>query len=87
MIVDFLLVGFLFYLTIPLVAGYSAHCYGRSFWVWFTLGAIFPAVAHLALALLVKDDSFETLSEREDQYMSHQINKVMGEIQLNSNNY
>jgi len=80
-IIDFILFGFLFYLTIPLIAGYSAKCYGRSFWRWFALGAIFPGFAHMLLAFIIQDRS-TALTEKENDYMTDQIERVLQEIQL-----
>jgi len=53
MVIDLILgtlavLGFL-----PLVTGYCAYSYGRSFWLWFALGAVFPLLSFLVLAALL----------------------------------
>lgn len=86
MFVDIALIGFAFFLSIPLVNGYFAHCYGRSFWLWFILGTFFPIIAHIALAILClprgrKDkqlkEAYESLSRYEDEYMQERIDAVL----------
>jgi hypothetical protein len=58
---DFFIIIALFFLTIPLVAGYYAYTRGRSFWFWFVMGTFLPVFAHLVLALLprIKDEKAE----------------------------
>ena len=63
--IDFALVIALFFLTIPLVAGYYAYTYGRSFWFWFAMGTFFPIIAHLVLAFLPKIRNEEAEFEEE----------------------
>lgn len=50
--VDVFLILSMFLLTIPAVCGYYAYSRGRSFWLWFLLGACLPVVAHLILVFL-----------------------------------
>ena len=84
MLVDiaFLLLAFL--LSIPAITGYFAHCYGKSFWVWFAIGCFFPVVAQVALALLCHREAAKEqrrqsvfISRYEDQHMHRQINQVL----------
>ena len=86
MIVDFLLVALAFYLSIPAVVGYTAYCYGRSFWVWFALGAVLPVFAHILLFVLIRKDistnQIGSLLTRDEQiYMDRQIQELEGPSQ------
>ena len=84
MLLDVALLMLVFLLSIPAITGYFAHCYGRSFWAWFTLGCFFPVIAQVALALLChrkaqlelrRPTSF--ISRYEDEQMHLRINEVM----------
>ncbi len=70
MLVDIVLAAIAFYLSIPLIAGYFAHCYGRSFWTWFIIGCFVPVIAHFVLIGLVYYDELKTgpykLTRREE---------------------
>ena len=84
MIFDFLLVGIAFYMAIPGVAGYCARSYGRPFWKWFALGAVFPIITHLVLYFLIKQDIknkklISMLKEEEIIYMEDQIKDLGGD--------
>ena len=39
--------------TLPLLTGYCAASYGRSFWLWFTLGWMLPILSFLVLFALL----------------------------------
>lgn len=39
--------------VLPLLTGYCAASYGRSFWLWFTLGWIVPILSFLVLSALI----------------------------------
>ncbi|MEM9894980.1 MAG: hypothetical protein AAF789_01305 [Bacteroidota bacterium] len=69
MIVDAILVGLAFYLVFPLLAGYSAYHYGRSFKLWFVIGCFLPIISFLILSMLIVWDEKTTprskLSRRE----------------------
>jgi len=46
--------GFLFaFSVLPLLTGYCAASYGRSFWRWFALGWVFPILSFLVLFTLL----------------------------------
>ncbi|MEJ2005452.1 MAG: hypothetical protein P8X57_10905 [Cyclobacteriaceae bacterium] len=60
MIVDLLLAVVCFYFMIPLVAGYFAHSYGRSFWLWFGISTFLPIITHFILIALVYYDESRT---------------------------
>ena len=70
MIVDAILVGLIFYFTFPLLTGYCAKQYGRSFALWFAIGCVFPIVSFLLLFMLIYWDEKTTppneLSKREN---------------------
>ncbi|GAA4385203.1 hypothetical protein [Hymenobacter koreensis] len=40
-------------LWLPLVTGYCAYSYNRSFWLWFTLGCVLPIVSFFVLLGLI----------------------------------
>ena len=69
MIVDAILVGLIFYFTFPLLTGYCALQYGRSFWLWFVIGCFLPIVSFLLIFILIYFDEKTTplhrLSRRE----------------------
>ena len=51
-----LLTGFGFlcaFSVLPLLTGYCAASYGRSFWRWFTLGWVLPILSFLVLFALL----------------------------------
>lgn len=53
MIVDAILAGLIFYLMFPLLTGYCARQYGRSFGRWFAIGCLLPAVSFFILFVLI----------------------------------
>ena len=69
MIVDAILVGLIFYFTFPLLTGYCARQYGRSFGLWFVIGCFLPVVSFLLIFSLIYLDEKMTpsnkLSKRE----------------------
>lgn len=82
MIVDFLLFGLIFYLSIPAVAGYVASSYGRSFWLWFTISCFLPVITHVILYAVLSLDSKPKrskngLSTIEDKKMNSLIGEAM----------
>lgn len=38
---------------IPILTGYCAHSYGRSFWLWFALGWLLPLASFFLLTALI----------------------------------
>jgi len=38
---------------LPLITGYCAYSYGRSFWVWFALGWVLPLLSFFVLFALI----------------------------------
>jgi hypothetical protein len=53
MLVDLILGGIFAMMWLPLVTGYCAYSYKRSFWLWFTLGCVFPIVSFFVLFVLI----------------------------------
>jgi Trk-type K+ transport system membrane component len=55
---------------LPLTTGYCAYSWGRSFWLWFALGCVFPIVSFFVLfALLYRkelDGGEQALAEARD---------------------
>ncbi len=85
MIVDVILMGLAFYLAIPFIAGYCAKSYGRSFWLWFILGAFLPVLTHFLLFALIFVDEYTTpktaLSKREEAEAEQLVKDLMAEIE------
>lgn len=69
MIIDAFFVGLAFYFTFPLLSGYAAYHYGRSFKAWFLIGCVLPIVSFILLVALIYWDEKTTprhkLSRRE----------------------
>jgi hypothetical protein len=62
---DFLLGLLVLFFTVPLVTAHAAKQYGRSFWAWFGIGCLLPAISLLILAMLpdlAEDKKNETSS-------------------------
>jgi Trk-type K+ transport system membrane component len=53
MFIDILLAFLCALSFLPLTTGYCAYSYGRSFWVWFTLGCVLPIVSFFILFALL----------------------------------
>ncbi len=84
MLIDVALLMLAFLLSIPAITGYFAHCYGRSFWVWFAIGCFFPVVAQVLLALLCHRKARLELRRQspfitryEDEQMHLRIDEVL----------
>lgn len=84
MLLDVAILMLAFLLSIPAITGYFAHCYGRSFWVWFAIGCFFPVIAQVILALLChrkarlelrRQSSF--ISRYEDEQMNIRIGELL----------
>ena len=81
MIVDIILAGILFYLMFPAVTGYAAYNYGRSFWLWFTIGCFLPVVSYLVLVAIIFWDERKTtrarLTRREKVDSDRLVNQLI----------
>ncbi|MEM0940337.1 MAG: hypothetical protein AAF600_09300 [Bacteroidota bacterium] len=84
MIVDAIIVGLAFYFTFPLLNGYCASHYGRSFGVWFGIGCVLPIISFIILVVMISWDEKMTpkhkLSKRErvesEQLVKNLVNKL-----------
>ena len=56
MLLDIAFLGLMFFLSIPTVLAYFAHCYKKKFWFWFTVGLILPVVSYLILLIVLYYD-------------------------------
>jgi len=57
MLIDMILFVMAAISFIPIMTGYCAHSYGRSFWLWFALGWLLPLASFfLLIALLARDE-------------------------------
>jgi hypothetical protein len=84
MLLDIALLLLVFLLSIPVITGYFAYCYDRSFWGWFIIACFLPVVAQVLLALLCyrkaqreryRPSSF--ISRYEDEQMHLRIDEVL----------
>ncbi|MEM6644020.1 MAG: hypothetical protein AAF616_13650 [Bacteroidota bacterium] len=84
MIVDAILVGLIFYFSFPLLTGYCAMEYGRSFWVWFSIGSFLPIISFFVLAFLIFWDEKTTpshkLNRREKLTSAEMVSELMNEM-------
>ena len=92
MLVDLVLAVAAFYFMIPLVAGYFAHSYGRSFWLWFTISTFLPIITHFILIGLVyydehttKPDSLNRREQAEADRLVKGLIESMPELQSGKN--
>ena len=53
MFVDLLFAALFAASLLPFITGYCAYSYGRSFWLWFTLGLVLPIVSYFILFALI----------------------------------
>ena len=60
MIADALVAGVLFYFTFPLLTGYCAYQYGRSFGIWFAVGCVLPVISFFILFIMISWDEKTT---------------------------
>jgi hypothetical protein len=44
---------------IPILTGYCAHTWGRSFWLWFTLGWVLPFASFFLLVALIAREELD----------------------------
>ena len=84
MIVDAILVGLIFYFTFPLLTGYCALQYGRSFWLWFAIGCFLPIISFLFIFTLIYLDEKMTpsnrLSRREDMESEKLVKELVSDL-------
>ncbi|MBT2558298.1 hypothetical protein J7E24_10925 [Hymenobacter sp. ISL-91] len=53
MFIDLVIAGLFAMSLVPLITGYCAYSYGRSFWLWFALGLLLPIVSYFVLFALI----------------------------------
>ncbi|UOQ52048.1 hypothetical protein [Hymenobacter cellulosivorans] len=53
MLIDLLLAALSVLIFVPLVTGYCAYSYGRSFALWCGLGVVLPGVSFVVLTVLL----------------------------------
>ena len=80
MVVDMLLVMFVFYLSIPGVAAYFAHTNNRNWVTWFIFALFLPVIAHTVLIILTAIDDKKRaqnkmLTSDEERHMEAVIAK------------
>lgn len=84
MIVDAILVGLIFYFAFPLLTGYCAQQYGRSFARWFAIGCLLPIISFFILFLIISWDEKTTpihkLSRREHMESQELVQDLMGDL-------
>jgi len=85
MLVDIVLAVLLFYFSIPLIAGYFAYSYGRSFWTWFLVSTFLPIITHFVLLMLVLWDERKVeqdkLNRRETAESERIVKQLIEEIE------
>jgi len=80
MLVDLVLAVVAFYFMIPLVAGYFAHSYGRSFWLWFTISTFLPIITHFILIALVYIDEHATKDDQLNRRERAESERIVKEL-------
>ena len=84
MIIDAIFVGLAFYFTFPLLSGYAAYQYGRSFKIWFLIGCVLPIVSFILLVALIYWDEKTTpahkLTKREKQASRQMVKELKEEL-------
>ena len=80
MLVDIVLAVIVFYFMIPTVAGYFAHCYGRSFWLWFTISTFLPIITHFILIALVYHDEWNTSKDQLNRREKAESERLLKEL-------
>lgn len=80
MLVDIVLAVAAFYFSIPLVAGYFAYSYGRSFWLWFAISTFFPIITHFVLFTLVYMDERVTAKNRLNRRERAESDRLVQEL-------
>lgn len=84
MIVDAIIVGLAFYFTFPLLTGYCAAQYGRSFKVWFAIGCVLPIVSFFILMSMIVWDEKTTpnhkLTRRERDESQQLVDELISSV-------
>ncbi|MEM1409024.1 MAG: hypothetical protein AAGG59_19725 [Bacteroidota bacterium] len=80
MLVDIVLAVAAFYFSIPLIAGYFAYSYGRSFWLWFTVSTFLPIITHFILFALVYMDERVTAKNKLNRRERAESDRLVKEL-------
>lgn len=80
MLVDIVLAIAAFYFSIPLIAGYFAYSYGRSFWLWFTISTFLPIITHFILFTLVYFDERTTSKSKLNRRERVESDRLVKEL-------
>ncbi len=80
MLVDIVLAVVAFYFSIPLIAGYFAYSYGRSFWLWFTISTFLPIITHFILFILVYMDERVTAKNKLNRRERAESDRLVKEL-------
>jgi uncharacterized membrane protein len=59
MLIDMILVVLAALSFIPILTGYCAHSWGRSFWLWLVLGYVLPLASFFLLVALIARDELD----------------------------
>ena len=80
MLVDIVLAIAAFYFSIPLIAGYFAYSYGRSFWLWFAISTFLPIITHFILFTLVYLDERTTSKSKLNRRERVESDRLVKEL-------
>ncbi len=69
---------------VPLVSGFMATCYQRSFWLWFVIGLLLPFISNLLLLLLPEKKTRygNTAPVENDELFDHLFNGAVNHQKL-----
>ena len=80
MIVDAILAGLIFYLMFPLLTGYCARQYGRSFSRWFAFGCVLPIISFFILFFLISWNEKTTPGHRLNRREKAESEKLVEDL-------
>ncbi|NQZ79058.1 MAG: hypothetical protein HRT61_23515 [Ekhidna sp.] len=84
MIVDAILAGLIFYLMFPLLTGYCASQYGRSFGRWFAFGCVLPIISFFILFGLISWNEKATPRHKFTRRERKESEKLVAELLTNA---
>ena len=50
--------------ALPILTGYMAYSYNRSFWLWFVLAMVLPIISWILLVILIWQDERKLLKQQ-----------------------
>lgn len=86
MIIDAIFVGLAFYFTFPLLTGYGAYQYGRSFKLWFLIGCFLPIISYFILVAMIYWDEKTTPQHRLNRRERLESKEMVEELKEELNN-